>query len=156
MLAAMDILLQSYSEKTIAAVCGPKGICTKLEYFPSIAKLKTALDDEAANQAKGDVYAQLVQKTLQEREEHYGPKDKGKYPTLESMKATYPDFMKEKPKFDPVKEKSAFMAKHNLSEEAFNAIPNAEDYNWQTMLSKPAKPLPGPDPKQPEEPNPFE
>jgi len=150
-----------YSEKVLAEVCGPKGLCTQSEYFPSIAKLKKALDDEAGKQADATAYEKLVQKTLQEREEHYGAKDKGKYPTLESMHAAYPEYMQrmmrgeqpDKPKFDPVKAKAELLAKYNVSEEAFDAIPNSKDYHWdKPALNIPAKPLPA----NPEDANPFE
>lgn len=226
MVLAMSEIMESYSEKVLAKVCGSFGICADPEhkYFPSISELKSALDAEATKQAGAAQYSERVKAQLEEREriqsknkpkpDYTGPiedvkpgdiltverqqeyrefmakkhnmKDvklwgqnevwtdsgarpfgrqeetKGKYQTLASIRETYPEFMQkvlrgqdpDKPKFDPVKAKEELLAKYGVSQEAFDAIPDQKDYNWQTMHSN--KPTAKPLTEKPEEPNPFE
>jgi hypothetical protein len=46
----MGMIMADYSERVLAEVCGEHGICTKENFFPTIAKLKAFLDEEAFNQ----------------------------------------------------------------------------------------------------------
>src|SRR5258705_10052193 len=46
---AMGEIMGLYSEKVIASVCSPiDGLCTKIEYLPSLAKLKSSLEEAAS------------------------------------------------------------------------------------------------------------
>jgi len=87
MTQAMAEIMADYSEKVLADVCGSKGICTKEEFFPSIAKLKKYLDEAAAQEALPAKQSEKVVRLFAERQSYQ--EDRSTRPTLKEIKAKY-------------------------------------------------------------------
>lgn len=67
--------MADYSEKVLAEVCGSHGICTKEEFFPSVAKLKYYLDEVASRDATAERNSARLARQLQERAEFDAPRN---------------------------------------------------------------------------------
>jgi hypothetical protein len=129
-MVAMAALMAGYSEKVLKAVCSPvTGIATKMKFMPTLFELKQALEEEARPFVEDEARQKRIKEQLSEREK-VGQYPKVKYPTLESMRATYPDFMKKQlgiipddTKYNFLKEEE-LLKKYNVTKQELDTIPN--------------------------------
>lgn len=144
-MVAMAALMAGYSEKVLRNICNPAtGIATKQKYLPSLFELKLALDEEARPSLDNEARQKRIAEQMRDRKEREEmvKGEKIKYPTLESMRATYPDFMKRElgiiPRDDDPEKEPVFlkpedlMKKYNVTQKELDAIPDAPD-TWKKL-----------------------
>jgi len=140
--AALTLVLSAYPEHVIRAMTNPdSGLPSKHTFLPSVAEVKQACDTYIKPELDHKERQIRINEQLKERAFLEEPSVKVKYPTLESMRETYPEWMKaelrgenpDRPAFDPVRA-MAQLDSVGITKEVFDAIPNQKDYNWKNPV----------------------
>lgn len=125
---AMIAAMESFSEASLAKVCGPSGIIQSQPYLPNPSELKQALEatEKPVREFERDLAVRL--RTLEDRTEQARiDAERPSRPTYEQLISKLPDSLrlqKGRPGEFSSAEKSAFLTKYNVTEEEFNALPN--------------------------------
>lgn len=116
--------MSSYSEKTLAAVCDVNtGIASKSDYFPSIAKLKEALEEAAGPENREVREAKLADERHLDREAEVRlAVERATRPSYDQLMSSVPDALKVVPKLT-VMTADEFIQKHpGATKEKLDAI----------------------------------